>query len=239
MDILRGAGVLADAPRALLPGRHEENQTPINTAFQQYLEHDGASGEGAWVGRNQELAFLANALMSGCSVQSRPFRRHEAMDAVAATCNLGLECWPPEWPPPFEHNLVTVFQVGWTVLYRDVSMVAADQLLAALDHVQTSDQVIQFGLRVLRLELRKERQAGTPWRACERLEALSPLDLPTWAALTSLFDECPVMLSNVWRASNRPQYTVNPADFQFVAEARHVTAVRDFLQSLATLLTAP
>ena len=114
------------------------------------------------------------------------------MDAVAATCNLGLECWPPASPPPFEHDLVTVFQVGWTVLYRDVSMTAADQLLDALDHVQSSDQDIQFGLRVLRRELHKAARAGTPWRACERLEALSTLDLPTWAALTALFDECPV-----------------------------------------------
>ena len=117
-------------------------------------------------------------------------------------------------------------------------MTAADRLLAALDHVQTSDPDVQFGIHVLRRELRKERQAGTPWRACERLEALSPLDLPTWAALTSLFDACPVMLSNVWRASSRPQYTVNPAEFQFIADARHVMGVHDFLQSLAERLTS-
>ena len=52
----------------------------------------------------------------------------------------------------------------------------------------------------------------------------------------SLFGECPVMLSNVWRRSDRPQYTVNPAEFQFIAERRHVTAVHEFLQSLTKLL---
>jgi hypothetical protein len=115
-------------------------------------------------------------------------------------------------------------------------MRSAERLLDALDHIHSTDQDLQFGLQVLRRELRKQRQAGTPWRACERLEALSPLDLPTWAALTSLFDECPVMLSNVWSPAGRPQYTVNPADFHFIAERRHVAAIHAFLQSLTELL---
>ncbi len=50
--------------------------------------------------RTQELAYLANAIVAGCSLQARPFTAQEASDAAVATCNLGLENWPPHWLPP-------------------------------------------------------------------------------------------------------------------------------------------
>jgi hypothetical protein len=236
MEILRGAGVLADSPRLLLPGKEDE-QPAINAALSHYLQHFGKSEDDGGIARHQELAFLANALMSGCSVQARPFTEREAMDAVAATCNLGLECWPPTWRPSREHDLITVFQVGWTVLHREVAMVTADRLLDALSQVQSSDQDVQFGIRALRRELRKQRQAGTPWRARQRLEVLATLDLPAWAALMALFDECPVMLSNVRPARGRRPHRVDPAEFQFIASGEHIIAVHEFLHSLVELLT--
>src|SRR5262249_36313691 len=144
LEVLRGAGVLADAPRALLLSARDEPSS-INPALKRYLqlcEPDNA----AWTARNQELAFLANALMVGCSVQVRPFTRRQAVDAVSATCNLGLDCWPPQWLTSSNPDLITVFQVGWTILHRDVLMVATDQLLHALDDLRLSDQELQFGL---------------------------------------------------------------------------------------------
>ncbi len=135
IEMLRGAGVLADAPRLLLPAAQEE-RSAANAALTRYLQHVGESEDDGWIARHQELAFLANALMSGCSVQARPFSHREAMDAVAATCNLGLEYWPPAWRPSSEHTLVTVFQIGWTVLHREVSMATAEQILEALDNVR-------------------------------------------------------------------------------------------------------
>src|SRR5260370_6593421 len=110
------------------------------------LHHD----EAAYFTRNRELAFLANTLLAGCSVQSRPFTPQEASDAAACICNLGLEHWPARWPgatpqdassprgldtamPPdaflVAHHLVTAFEVGWAVLYKDVSLFLADQPL--------------------------------------------------------------------------------------------------------------
>ena len=58
------------------------------------LHHD----ETAYLTRSRELAFLANTLLAGSSVQSRPFTPQEASDAAACICNLGLECWPARWP---------------------------------------------------------------------------------------------------------------------------------------------
>ena len=54
------------------------------------LHHD----ETAYLTRSRELAFLANTLLAGSSVQSRPFTPQEASDAAACICNLGLERWP-------------------------------------------------------------------------------------------------------------------------------------------------
>ena len=54
--------------------------------------------ETAYFTRSRELAFLANTLLAGCSVQSRPFTPQEASDAAAGICNLGLEYWPARWP---------------------------------------------------------------------------------------------------------------------------------------------
>ncbi len=90
---------------------------------------------------------------------------------------------------------------------------------------------------MLRRELRKQKQGGTPWRARDRLEVLASLDLPAWAALTALLDECPVMLSNVSRSGSRRPHRVDPSEFQFIANTGHVTAVHEFLRSLVELLT--
>ena len=250
IEVLRDAGVLTDAPRALLapgqeetPGRGDAESVAglkprrHNCTLREYLENDAASDPASWVARNQELAFLANTLVGGCSVQGRPFTPREASEAVAATCNLGLECWPRSWPQPSTMTLVTVFQVGWTVLHLDVSMFAAARVIEVLDGIQSSDQDLQFDLRVLRRELHKQRDGGTPWKARGRLEVLATLDLPAWAALMALFDECPVMLSNVRHADGAVSHTVNPAEFQFIADASDIAAIREFLASLPALLT--
>jgi hypothetical protein len=131
---------------------------------------------------------------------------------------------------------VTVFRVGWTILHNEVSTIAARQVIDALDGLQVSDRDVQFELRVLRRELRQQLRNGTPWRARRRLDVLATLDLPAWAALMALFDECPVMLSNVSAPGDRRQLTVNPSEFRFIADAGRVTAVHAFLESLPSLL---
>ena len=55
------------------------------------MEHVRDTDDDAYLARSRELAFLANTLMAGCSVQSRPFTPQEASDAAVAICNLGLE----------------------------------------------------------------------------------------------------------------------------------------------------
>ena len=116
-------------------------------------------------------------------------------------------------------------------------MVAGELLLTALNQLRTTDRDLQLDLYALTRQLDKQRAAATPWRARDRLDVLASFDLPTWAALSALFDECPVMLANVSNDGAPGVRSVNPSEFQFVANAAHVAAVRRFLTSLPQLLT--
>jgi hypothetical protein len=181
----------------------------------------------------EPVLFLANVLVSGCTVQRRSFTLREALDAVAATCTLGRESWPSDRPLPSDP--VPLFQEGWRRLHRDVSMTAAASLLDALGSIQSGDDDLRLELSALRRALQTQHRSGTPWRVGDRLDVLAQLDLPTWAALVALLDECPVMLANVHAPDGRP-HTVDPSRFEFIAEAGHVAAVRQFLARVTDLL---
>ena len=130
-DILLDAGIIAQPPRALLSGSQDQPAPPP--------AHPGANAirvrlqPRAYARRNDELTYLANTLMAGCALQGRPFTTQEAWDAAVAVCNLGLQSWPPLWiqrshcPMTFSSPTIssTVFQVGWTVLHKDVGIYAA------------------------------------------------------------------------------------------------------------------
>jgi hypothetical protein len=91
VDLLSDEGLASAPPRALLPPVADdvERVTPL----QSLLEHLHDTGHVAYFARSRELAFLANALLAGCSVHSRPFTVEEARNAAAGICNLGLELW--------------------------------------------------------------------------------------------------------------------------------------------------
>src|SRR5206468_5653085 len=94
VDMLVGAGVLSDQPRALLNASpdHVETRTVLERQLQLLYELNSD----AYATRMEELAFLANATIAGCSLQGRPFTSREASDAAMAICNLGLESWREE-----------------------------------------------------------------------------------------------------------------------------------------------
>jgi hypothetical protein len=136
LELLTEAGVMPERPRALLEAADAGPEAARLTRLRRLMSYVRDSDEVAYLARSRELAFLANTLVAGCSVESRPFTPEEASDAAAAICNLGLEYWSTadELPPDSllsGHSLITVFEVGWSVLHRDVSLFAADQLIAA------------------------------------------------------------------------------------------------------------
>jgi hypothetical protein len=209
-----------------------ESEVEPRQLLQRRFAHDDQE-----MAHSREQIFLANVLVAGCSVQGRAFTPGEAIDAVAATCALGRAQWPQRRSGSTVPGPVTLFQAGWSLLYRDVTMVAARRLLAVVDDLRCSDRDLQRGLQALRRQLRKGLTAGAPWQASPRLDVLASFDLPAWAAITALLDECPVMLANVNIDGGRQPHSINPSEFQFVASAAHVAAVHLFLESLPDLLT--
>jgi hypothetical protein len=209
------------APRALLPASAvEDARLAVVHGF--IAAHPAAA---------EELGFLANAVVAGCGIGGRALTPAEASDLVLATCNLGLENWPSSWP---ERDLVTAFQIGWTLLDRDVCRYAASVLIDVLADLQCSDRDVQWSLQSLRQTLIGRLRDGTPWRARPALEALLVLDTSAWAVLQALIDECPAMHAVL--TAPRALLRIDPAACTFIACNRDIATVRQWLVSLPVFL---
>jgi hypothetical protein len=244
MDLLVEGGVVQPAPRALIAGSQEQVQTL--GLLHAHLQMARDAGGEVYTSRASEFAFLANAILAGCSIQARSFTEQEASDAAAAVCNLGLENWPAAWrsgtvlPDDFllDHDLIQVFEVGWTILHDEVSMYAAAHLIDVLIDFQCGDIEVQRDLDELRLQLTNYSRAGTPWRARGAMDALMLLDMSAWAALVGLIAECPVMHAAMNAGQGSHARSVSASAFEFIAENRHIAAVRTFMQGLPETLRA-
>ena len=250
VDVLLDAGILPQQPRALLDG--PQSHAPRLARIQAQMQFAGNHDHAAFSMRSQELAYLANTMMVGCSIQARPFTAHEASDAAVAVCNLGLENWPRHWllakvrrgssvadagtalPDDFlvAHDLVSVFQVGWTVLHDDVCMYTAERLIDVLTRLRYDDREIQAGLDALRIEMARQWQVGAPWRARDSLDVMMILDMPAWATLLGLIDECPVIHAGIGASRGSPTRAVSASAFEFISENSQIASVREFMQSL-------
>jgi len=220
VEMLREAGVVSDQPRGLLAAANE----PTLSRIQAHLLHSADGGD--------ELAFLANAIVGGSSVQGRLLTEREGADAAMATCNLGLENWPPHWPPA---DLVSAFKVGWRTLHDEVAMYAARCVVDALGDIRIDDDGMQDALDRLRLGLIRGQQDGTPWAAAGALDVLATLDMLAWAVLVAAIAECPVEHAAVG-ASRRHERSVSAQAFAFIAENSQIAAVQTYMQTLADVL---
>lgn len=252
-DVLLEAGVLAPQPKALLDGPEER---PSRLArIQAQLQFAGDTDQAAYAMRSQELAYLANTILAGCSIQARPFTPQEASDAALAVCNLGLEHWPPQWLPADARrgrsaaaggvlpenflagqDLVSVFQVGWAVLHENVCMFAAGRLVEILTHLQCDDRELQAGLDELRKEMAKHWRAGAPWHAREALDVLTILDMPAWATILGLIDECPVIHAGMGVSQGSRTLAVDASAFEFISESSQIDSIREWMESMPEIL---
>ena len=257
--------MLPERPRALLEAADADPQAARLTRLRRLMAYVRDTHETAYLTRSRELAFLANTLLAGCSVQSRPFTPQEASDAAAGICNLGLEYWPARWPSVtspgassphphdtatatspdtfptdsllIDHDLVTAFEVGWSVLHQDVSLFAAEQLISTLIDVDCVDRDIRRGLVALRRTLVKQRDAGTPWRARDAAEILAMLDMTAWISVLGLLDECPVLPAALTAVLEGRTTTVSPTAFDFISTAAQIGDVRNFMRKLPDVLS--
>jgi hypothetical protein len=235
VELLAEAGVMPiSSPRALLAGETEKT-TRLQRCMQFAFDRDQA----AYGERQVELAFLANVLMSGCPIQARPFTPAEAADAVVAICGLGLErvTDPPDGYL-VAHDLIGVFQLGWTALHQEVCVLAAEALADVLRGVRVADHELQASLNLLRVRLLRALDAGTPWTAAPALDVLTGIDLPAWAALVALIAECPVIHAGLVASVDRRVLSVDPSAFEFISTLDQLALVQRFLHSLPGILSA-
>jgi hypothetical protein len=220
---------------------------PIVTAYFREGEGDGTSAgalelaqhreEIEYRARGRQLAFLANTLLAGCSVRSRPFTPQEAAEAAAGICKLGLECLTLPGTVPTDHDPLTAFAAGWSVLYRDVSLFVTDQLIAMLADLRSGDPDTDVELRVLRRKLIKEREAGTPWRARDAVDVLTMFDVTAGIGVAGLLDECPVLPAVLTAVLERRTTTVSQTAFEFISSRAQIGDIRVFMRMLPGLLS--
>ena len=234
-EILAEAGVAPlHAPRALLGSGDVQPATRIQRGMRLVFERDPvAYGE-----RTFELAYLANVLMGGCSIQARPFTAKEAADAAVAICNLGLEQLPDSSGYLIAHDLIGAFQLGWTTLYEQACVFAAKSLVDLLADFRVADDDDQSELNMLRIRLIREIENGTPWRAAGALNVLTSIDMPAWAALVALIAECPVIHKALIASLDRQVRSVDPDAFDFISGPDQLTLIQSFMRALPSILSA-
>jgi hypothetical protein len=240
VDLLAEAGMMPERPRALLAAADTDPQTARLTRLRQLMDDAQHRNATAYFTRNRELAFLANTLLAGCSVQSRPFTPREASDAAASICNLGLEYSPETFAGqscPGDHNLVTAFEVGWSVLHRDVSLFVSQQLISTLKDLHTVDRDIRRELTALRRSLVKHRAAGTPWLARDATDVLATLDVTAWTSVCGVLDEFPVMPAALTAILDGRTTSVSPTAFEFISTAAQIEDIRNFMRKLPEILS--
>jgi Family of unknown function (DUF6178) len=240
IDVLAEAGMMPARPRALLAAADTDPQTARLTRLRQLMDYARDKNETVYFQRHRELAFLANTLLAGCSVQSRPFTPQEASDAAASICNLGLEYSPETFPSEsflVDHALVTAFEVGWSALYKDVSVFVVQQLISTLRDLHSVDRDLQRGIVALRRSLVKHRAAGTPWLARDAADVLALLDMTAWVSVLGLLDECPVLPVALTAILEGRTTTVSPTAFDFISTAAQIDDIRAFMTKLPDILS--
>jgi hypothetical protein len=235
VEMLVDAGLLPQPPQALLTGSHDaspDRLAKMRSQMQHVFERDPV----IYSTRSAEIAFLANTLAAGCTIQSRAFAPHEASEAAIAVCNLALDRMR-DLPHDhlLRHDLIGVFQIGWQTLHEDVALSAAEQLIDILTRFRISDCDIQADLNFLRVEMMKQWRAGTPWKARGRLETIAMLDAPAWAALTALIDECPVLHAAIQAGESRA-HRIEMSRFVWISDGSDLAVIRKFMQALPETL---
>jgi hypothetical protein len=281
IGLLEEAGVIPKRPRALLEAANEDPRAGRLRLLRRLMEFALHHDETAYLTRSRELAFLANTLLAGCSVQSRPFTPQEASDAAASVCNLGLECWPARWPPSpgfgepghsatqreprglgpsatsqgasasrqldtamppneflLDRDLVTAFEVGWSVLYAEVSVFAANQLISTLPNLHCANADARRRLRTLQRKLIEQQEAGTPWLARDAADVLAMLDMTAWISVLGLLDECPILAAALTAVLDGRTTRVSPTAFEFISTTAQIGDIRRFMMKLPGVISS-
>jgi hypothetical protein len=195
-----------------------------------------------------ELSYLANVLISGCSVEGRAFRPLEATDAAMAVCNLGLERLfhdeRAEWAASEDvveqaaallerQELVKLFRVGWSLLHHEVLLFTERSLQELLTRRAESLRDPQQAKELVRMaaNLKADISAGKPWQSPGRLNGLgTTLEPSTVLVLKALLSECPYLPSGLAGGLKETAKRHLP----FISTAKQIEAVQELVKHLGT-----
>jgi len=228
--LLREAAVLEPLARpvGLLDG--VAPGSPRSTPLEEALRQLGRRAPDLHRERREELAFLANVLVAGCSLAGRSLRPLEAARAAVAACNLGLEHLLGTAERRAAEALLEgepcdrLFRLGWHLLHHEVQLPAGRALARALSS-RAGDAPAGELARVAN-RVRQAVAAGKPWIVLGRLDELHDvLDPAIAAALRGLLDECPSLAGTLAEdgVSREPQ---------FIATEAQRSRARAFLEDL-------
>jgi uncharacterized protein DUF6178 len=249
VQLSSGSGFTSAHPRALLGAANGEPQRLL--LVDPLLEYVHDRDEMAYFARHRELAFLANALVAGCSVYSRPLTIKEAWNAARGACNLGLEVFSgcrvdgkrlsdaaTTLPDDLlvNHDLLSAFEAGWKLLHDHVSMFVTRCLIDTLQELQHLDSPVQHDLYRLRRKLERDHDSAMPWLSQDALEPLSILDMPAWASLCGLLSECPVLPATMNAILDRHAGAVSATAFDCFSTREQIRRVHEFAGRLRQLL---
>jgi hypothetical protein len=130
-----------------------------------------------------------------------------------------------------------VFEVGWSVLYQDVSLYVTDQLVSTLAVLRCADADTRRGIGALRRTLVKHRERGTPWLARDAADVLAMLDMTAWIGVLGLLNECPVLPAALEAVLERRTTPVSPTAFEFISTTAQIGNVRLFMTRLPDILS--
>jgi hypothetical protein len=235
VDLLRDAEVLPKGQAmALLAAPSSGKRDKPEGIFGQAMRRLAARAAIEHARRMEELAFLANVLAAGCSLEERSLRPAEAARAAVAVCNLGIEHLVHEEAGTADAALAggadKLFRVGWRILWQEVSGPAARKLAALLGQAGADQRAppdtLERGARALRSAV----AAGKPWTARGRLGVVRELGEPG-PALLALIDECP-HLDGTLAERTGEEGPRAPGAIAFISTAKQLGSVKKFLQQL-------
>ncbi|MFH1810585.1 MAG: DUF6178 family protein [Pseudomonadota bacterium] len=227
VEVLQQAQVLPSDRRSLLLQGDRTDTPDLDAPFRAVL-HDQLDRDAKQYDRTvEELAFVSNALVAGCSFAERSLRPLEAAEAVMAVCNLGLEHLGAQ--ALIQHSAITVFKVGWHLLYENVVLASSRALAGALakkiKSVKNKEAIRQ--LKQVEQAMLAAIQRGKPWQARGRIEAHEFLfEEPGKSMLLALLDELPTLTGDL---ATGPHLGRAHA---YIATGAQVQRVQAFLKSL-------
>jgi hypothetical protein len=169
--------------------------------------------------RMQELAYVTQVLLAGCTFEGRAMRPLEAAGAAMATVSLGtnhLAGGAAAVTVIRPQSVDKLFRIGWHLLFRDIVMPAARAVEQQLKTSGAAPQARELGAAI---------KSGKPWSALPGIRALG-LENAEVSTLLALSDECPSLRHLLAQARD------SMCALAFVAKHSQLQAVRDFLATL-------